>query len=221
MGGVFELTSLFLGLLRLFANFWTLKTQKPASFHNRDRRQNRRPRDQDRKSGTGQGRKAVEKRGGAGKGNWGEATENQEENLEKVTEEPVDNNDDAEAEEAEVQPKEEIFSLEEYYQSLAVDQPAAAKEPVRKANDGVELKGTVAAQKQLYNDGSNRRRAAPQVESNKKIIDASQLGFQSERRNRRNNDNRNYNRNNNDADKNQPQDFSQIAEDAFPSLGGK
>merc|ERR1712203_957874 len=56
----------------------------PAQRDN-NRRQNRRPKNADKKSGDPKtGRKAYEKRGGAGAGNWGKADENLDEAIKEL-----------------------------------------------------------------------------------------------------------------------------------------
>merc|ERR1712048_712820 len=97
-----------------------------------DRRQ-RRPRNQDRQSGNPRtGRKAQEKKGGAGAGNWGKADENLEETaqeqVEKATPEDAENaenageNAEAAAENADPEePKIQYLTLEEYEAAQAGD----------------------------------------------------------------------------------------------------
>merc|ERR1712048_1346855 len=125
--------------------------------NNRPPRTNDRRRGNDRKSGdprTGYRSGAQgEKRGGRGKGNWGDKTENPDETAEKptpeaVTDDNAENKDPAkEVEEAEnAEPEEPVevqLTLEEYMASLAVPSDSAPK-ATRKANDGDNiLKGKV------------------------------------------------------------------------------
>merc|ERR1711898_31284 len=117
---------------------------------NRPPRTNDRRRGNDRKSGdprTGYRSGAQgEKRGGRGKGNWGDKTENPDETAEKATPEQVtddntENKDpakDAEKEEENAEPEEPVevqLTLEEYMASLSA--PSESKSAAgRKANDG-------------------------------------------------------------------------------------
>merc|ERR1712025_54621 len=91
-------------ILESFFRFHTFYCSSKTPFY--DRRQ-RRPRNQDRQSGNPRtGRKAQEKKGGAGAGNWGKADENldetAQEQVEKATPENAENAENPEnAEDAE------------------------------------------------------------------------------------------------------------------------
>merc|ERR1712178_470868 len=146
-----------------------------------------------------------EKRGGRGKFNTGDKTENPEEIAEKATPEQVtdDNveNKDPEAENAEEEaapqePEEVQLTLEEYMASLAGNSAEPAK-AARKANDGDNvLKGNVIHSKKIHSEKS-RKFGGHERESNKLVIDSKDLGFQSGA-NRRGGSNFYYDGDNND-----------------------
>lgn len=117
-----------------------------TSLPHNTRRANRRPRENDRKSGNPKtGVKAQEKRNGAGKGNWGKEDEVQEEKPvqeEASAEKEVTNEgEEAQVEEEPKEPEPVEFSLDEYYAQMNSGVEAAPKKEVRKANDGQEIKG--------------------------------------------------------------------------------
>jgi len=209
-----------------------------------DRRQ-RRPRNQDRQSGNPRtGRKAQEKKGGAGAGNWGKADENLEETaeaqLEKTTPEDAENaengeNAEAAAENAEPEePKIQYLTLEEYEAAQAGDAGVETKkEAVRQSNDGQALKGRQLNQKQVYNtlQASSSKSAAVR-ENAKQHVAAEFVGFQSDYgsgRDRRGGDRRDNNRrNNNRGDQNNNRRNNNKGgmaniddKNAFPALGAK
>merc|ERR1711997_706335 len=161
--------------------------------NNRPPRTNDRRRGNDRKSGdprTGYRSGAQgEKRGGRGKGNWGDKTENPDETAEKptpeaVTDDNAENKDPAkEVEEAaeNAEPEEPVevqLTLEEYMASLAAPSDSAPKS-TRKANDGDNiLKGNVIKSQKIHHEKS-RKFGGQERESNKLVIDSKDLGFQS------------------------------------------
>jgi len=213
----------------------------PLGDNNRQRRE-RRPRD--RASGDPRtGVKAQEKRGGAGKGNWGKADKNyDEEKPEEVTpeEKPATTEgeekpaaSDAENEEPQEPAGPPPLSLEEYMASLGVTE---APKNLRKANDGVEIKGQHITQG--YKDKIHKEKlvnyASAERTNNKNFIAAENLSFVSrgdrggffytdnrrdgDRGNRRGGD-RGGNRKGGDR---QPKSFTlENNAEAFPSLGGK
>lgn len=147
---------------------------REGGYGNANRRDNRRPRNQDRKSGDPRtGVKAQEKRGGAGKGNWGNLEEQgAEDEVEKQT--PPEENENAEnienvdpenaenAEDAEPQVQEQ--TLEEYYSSMntgAVDSDKTAKKAANDDNERNLTNKKYVSQQQLgfisdYSRGGNR-----------------------------------------------------------------
>merc|ERR1712048_860010 len=160
--------------------------------NNRPPRTNDRRRGNDRKSGdprTGYRSGAQgEKRGGRGKGNWGDKTENPDETAEKPTPEAVtdDNAENKapakEVEEAEnaepEEPAEVQLTLEEYMATLAAPSNDAPK-TTRKANDGDNiLKGQVIKSQKIHKERT-RKFGGQEKESNKLVIDSKDLGFQS------------------------------------------
>jgi len=209
---------------------------------NNGARQRRERRPRDRASGDPRtGVKAQEKRGGAGKGNWGKADKNyDEEKPEEVTpeEKPAATAEgeekpasDAENEEPQEPAGPPPLSLEEYMASLGV---AEAPKNLRKANDGVDLKGQSITGG--YKDKIHKEKlvnySAPERTNNKNFIAAENLSFVSRgdrggffytdnRRdggNRRGGD-RGGNRKGQDK---QPKSFTlENNAEAFPSLGGK
>merc|ERR1711981_610665 len=213
----------------------------PLGDNNRQRRE-RRPRD--RASGDPRtGVKAQEKRGGAGKGNWGKADKNyDEEKPEEATPEekpaPVEGEEKPAASDAENEEPHEPagptqLSLEDYMASLGV---AEAPKNLRKANDGVEIKGqniTQGYKDKIYKEKLVNYAGAERT-NNKNFIAAENLSFVSrgdrggffytdnrrdgERGNRRGGD-RGGNRKGGDR---QPKSFTlENNAEAFPSLGGK
>lgn len=134
----------------------TLKDESNRPRRNDNRRVNDR-----RSANPTTGRRANEKRGGAGAGNWGEKTENPEDHIaeeSKTPEEPVEKpeattEDTAAAEEQENKEPEgpPPMSLEEYMTSMNVDN--AAPKNIRKANDGAEIAGAAFRNEKIYNDG--------------------------------------------------------------------
>jgi len=206
-----------------------------------DRRQ-RRPKNQDRRSGNPRaGVKAVEKKGGHGAGNWGKATEKPgdfEEKPESVTPE-VENAENADPEkkaEDEVPAEEEeiTLTLEEYYaQAATLDEPKTAA--TRKANNGEQLKGKVIRKNKIFTE--RKQQVVVRGETNKVVVPNEQLAFVSGRRgNYRYNDNNNNagdrrggqggrrsydnkgNRGERSEKANAPADFSKPSND-FPELG--
>jgi len=161
--------------------------------NNRPPRTNDRRRGNDRKSGdprTGyRSNNQGEKRGGRGKFNTGDKTENPEEVAEKatpeaVTDDNVENKDPATEENADnAEPEEPVevqLTLDEYMASLATssstnDQPKAT----RKANDGENvLQGKVIKSQKIHKERT-RKFGGQEKESNKLVIDSKDLGFQS------------------------------------------
>jgi hypothetical protein len=169
------------------------KGQLNERDNNRPPRTNDRRRGNDRKSGdprTGYRSGAQgEKRGGRGKGNWGDKTENPEETAEKptpeqVTDDNAENKDpakDGEKEEENQEPEEPVevqLTLEEYMASLS-GPSEAANIASRKANDGDNvLKGNVIQSHKIHKE-RNRKFGGQERESNKLVIDSKDLGFQS------------------------------------------
>jgi len=159
---------------------------------NRPPRTNDRRRGQDRKSGnpnTGYRKNAQgEKRGGQGKFNTGNQTENPEETAEQptpVTDDNAENQDpaqqvEADAENAEPQEPEEIqLTLDEYMASLGVSSSDDKPKATRKANDGENvLQGKVIKSQKIHKDKA-RKFGGQERESNKLVIDSKDLGFQS------------------------------------------
>lgn len=211
-----------------------------------NRRQNRRPRDQDRKpSNNRTGVKAQEKRGGAGKGNWGKQ-EDQAENESKPTEQAANNehtentkneeNENTEVPEEPQEPETPEFSLDEYYAQMSVG--TTEKKAVRQANDGQEVKGVTLKKKTIYNpDVALTTTPKPVTRENaKNFVPIEKLGFLEHQRGGRDNrdrDNRGGRggrgnrggrggRQNRDGERGQrgAQKFA-MNEEAFPSLGGK
>merc|ERR1711881_791279 len=174
--------------------------KKDDRRNNRPRREprgNQQPRrGNDRKSGdprTGYRSGAQgEKRGGRGKGNWGDKTENPDETAENPTPEQAENaenaenkdpaKDGAEKEEENAEPEEpqEVqLTLEEYMASLSAAPAAEKAVASRKANDGDNiLKGNVIHSKKIHQE-RNRKFGGQERESNKLVIDSKDLGFQS------------------------------------------
>merc|ERR1712157_558439 len=200
-----------------------------------DRRQ-RRPRNQDRQSGNPRtGRKAQEKKGGAGAGNWGKADENLEETAQEQVEkatpegENAENAKDAEPEE----PKIQYLTLEEYEAAQAGDAGSDTKKgAVRQSNDGQALKGRELSKKQVYNTlQSSSSKSAAVRENAKQHVAAQFVGFQSDygsgrdNRDRRGGDRRNNNnrgdRNNNKRNNNKGGMANIDDKNAFPALGAK
>lgn len=206
-----------------------------------DRRAQRRPRNQDRRSGNPRaGIKATEKRGGHGAGNWGKPTEApsdfEETKPEQQTpeENSAENTENADPEkEAEKEPEEITMTLEEYYAQEQSEAPAAPTGVSRKANNGEVLKGKVIRKNKIYIE----RKVTSNVreQSNKNIVPNEQLAFVSGRqRNYRYNDNernnnerrpgggrRNDNKGGNRGDRKQEpaKDFSKPQTMDFPELG--
>merc|ERR1711981_550879 len=161
--------------------------------NNRPPRTNDRRRGNDRKSGdprTGYRSGAQgEKRGGRGKGNWGDKTENPDETAEKptpeqVTDDNAENKDpakDGEKEEENQEPEEPVevqLTLEEYMASLSGPSETATTAS-RKANDGDNvLKGNVIHCHKIHKE-RGRKFGGQERESNKLVIDSKDLGFQS------------------------------------------
>jgi len=151
-----------------------------------NRRQNRRPANADRKSGDPKtGRKAYEKRGGAGAGNWGKADENLDEAIKELDQENVNAEkaeNDAEAaenvEEESSEPKIQYLTLEEYEASMnAGDSNAQAnKENVRVANDGQSIKGRQVEKKKVYNNSALKSDKAQVRDNAKQVINADFVG---------------------------------------------
>lgn len=153
--------------------------------NSRPPRTNDRRRGNDRQSGdprTGY-KGQSEKRGGRGKGNWGDKTENPEETAptEQVTDE-AENKDaekKTEEEEVEAEPEEPVevqLTLDEYMASLSA--PSAAGPKSRKANDGEELKGNQYQAKKVHHD-KQRKFGGHEREDKKFVIDSKDLGFKS------------------------------------------
>merc|ERR1712110_492628 len=158
---------------------------------NRPPRTNDRRRGNDRKSGdprTGYRSGAQgEKRGGRGKGNWGDKTENPEETAEKPTPEAAaedaENKDPAketEEENKEPEVEQEVqLTLEEYMASLNTNAADSKAVKARKANDGDDiLKGNVVHSHKIHKERA-RKFGGVARESNKLVIDSKDLGFQS------------------------------------------
>merc|ERR1711981_958660 len=212
----------------------------PLGDNNRQRRE-RRPRD--RASGDPRtGVKAQEKRGGAGKGNWGKADKNYDDE-EKPTpeagteEKPIEKSADGEAapEEQENQEPEEPagpapISLEEYMASLGVSE---APKNLRKANDGQDIiKGAFRSDK-IHKENLTSFKPVERT-NNKEYIPAENLSFVSRadkggfyytdnRRDNNRGDRRERGGNRGGNKGGQPKEFNLKAmkEEAFPSLGGK
>lgn len=165
------------------------------------RNQDRRPRNQDRRSGDPRtGRKAQEKRGGAGTGNWGKADENVDETteVEKATPEgeTPENADNANPEENEnaepAEPKIELLTLEEWEAQQAGDASDAKKTDVRQANDGQNLKGRELNKKKVFSaaGAGQKSNANAARENNKQHVSNKFIGFQSDYESNRRNDRR-------------------------------
>jgi len=158
----------------------------PAQRDN-NRRQNRRPKNADKKSGDPKtGRKAYEKRGGAGAGNWGKADENLDEAIKELDQENVEaEKAENEAENAEnveeesSEPKIQYLTLEEYEASMNAGDAnvQANKENVRVANDGQSIKGRQVERKKVYNSGPALKSDKAVVRDNaKQVINADFVG---------------------------------------------
>jgi len=155
--------------------------------NSRPPRTNDRRRGNDRKSGdprTGYKGQA-EKRGGRGKGNWGDKTENPEENAptEQVTDENAEakeekkvDGEEAEEEQVPEEPVEVQLTLEEYMASLSTTANTTTK--ARKANDGEELKGQQYHAKKVHHEKA-RKFGGHEREDKKFVIDSKDLGFKS------------------------------------------
>merc|ERR1711972_702069 len=166
-----------------------VRERKPRDGDDRRQRRN-----QDRQSGNPRtGRKAQEKKGGAGAGNWGKADENLEETaeaqLEKTTPEDAENaenageNAEAAAENTETEePKIQYLTLEEYEAAQAGDAGTETKkEAVRQSNDGQALKGRQLSKKQVYNTlQSSSSKTVAARENAKQHVAAQFVGFQSD-----------------------------------------
>merc|ERR1712170_218064 len=170
-----------------------------------------------------------EKRGGAGSRNWGKPGDEQWEQEEKPTPETEgeekkeeDNNADQENQEpVPEEPKEpETMTLEDYLKLNAGD---AAEQgptgPVRKANDGQDVKGTRLAKKEIFHDPILRQYNRPtEVVNKKNILPQDKLNFSKYRPARFNN--RDNDRNNNRRDRNNKANAKfNIQDQDFPSLG--
>ncbi|KAI9145721.1 hypothetical protein BKA69DRAFT_1121519 [Paraphysoderma sedebokerense] len=109
-----------------------------------------RGREFDRRSGTG--REDGHKKEVAGKGSWGEATENPEESTEAAPAAEGENAENKEETPVEEKEEEKVKTLEEYQAELAAKKAALNKSTqVRKANEGADesqWKGAVPLQKQ-------------------------------------------------------------------------
>jgi len=207
---------------------------------NNQPRQRRERRQNDRKSGDPKtGRKAEEKRGGAGKGNWGKADKNYDEEEKSADagaeEKPIEKPADGEAapEEQENQEPEEPagpapISLEEYMASLGVSE---APKNLRKANDGQDIISKNAFRSNKIHKENLTSFKPVERTNNKEYISPENLSFVSRADrggffytdNRRDN-NRGDRRNNRGGNKGgQPKEFNLKAmnDEAFPSLGGK
>ena len=205
----------------------------PARENNNNRRQNRRPRNSDKKSGDPKtGRKAVEKKGGAGSGNWGKNDENLEETVKELVEEEKaeqaeENKTDNEAEnDAEPEePKIQYLTLEEYEASLNAGDAStvANKENVRVANDGQELKGKQVERKKLYNNQPAKSGKVYVRENAKQVINADFVGHfakgDNDRRDRRGGRNNNNERKNAGNKQNKGKMAAIDDVSAFPALG--
>lgn len=211
-----------------------------------DRRANRRPRNQDRRSGNPRaGVKATEKRGGGGAGNWGKATEApadfEEKREESTPEEPSnENTENADPEEKPKEPEEVTMSLEEYYAQETSAAPSASGN-TRKANNGEQLKGKVIRKNKIFVERKpvvmSREQGTTEREQ-KETLFREKMSFLSGRQGGRGGgSNYRYDNNNNDrrqggrrndnkggnarGEKKQdpPRDFSKPATNDFPELG--
>lgn len=205
----------------------------PAQRDN-NRRQNRRPKNADKKSGDPRtGRKAYEKRGGAGAGNWGKADENLDEAVKQLDQENVDAEkaeNDAEnaaenVEEESSEPKIEYLTLEEYEASMNAGDAnvQANKENVRVANDGQSIKGRQVERKKVYNSGPALKSDKAQVRDNaKQVINADFVGHAAGGRERGDDRRRGGNNKNEKKNFNNKRQGKMAAIDdvkAFPALG--
>jgi len=214
---------------------------------NNDNRRRRERRPKDRESGNPRtGVKAQEKKGGAGKGNWGKADKNydadapaEEKTPEESPAEPVEKKEGEEADAEEQENKEPeappTLTLEEYMASLgSVDAP----KNLRKANDGEALKGNTFRSNKIHAAAVQQPVATSSGthHSNKNYIAAENLAFISRGdkggffyTDSRDNDRRrggggDRRRGGKGRDNNQnsgPKEFSLKADQDFPSLGGK
>lgn len=157
-----------------------------VSENKRPPRNNDRRRGNDRKSGDPRtGYKGQdEKRGGRGKGNWGDKTENPEDApVEQVTDENAEkeekkvDGEEAEEEQAPEEPVEVQLTLEEYMASLSATTSNASTK-ARKANDGEELKGQQYQAKKVHHEKA-RKFGGHEREDKKFVIDSKDLGFKS------------------------------------------
>lgn len=203
---------------------------------NKDRRANRRPRENDRKSGNPRtGVKSQEKKQGAGKGNWGKQ-EDQAANEEKPSQEENENNEpkenEPEVEEEPQEPETPEFSLEEYYAKMETG--VETKKAVRQANDGQEVKGKTLKKKTIYNPDPTQSTTQKPIarENAKAYVSMENIGFLPNSRNNRderggrgNNRGGRGNRgrggrNNGERGQNRgPAQKFAMNEEAFPSLG--
>lgn len=205
----------------------------PAQRDN-NRRRDRRPRNSDKKSGDPRtGRKAQEKRGGAGAGNWGKADENLDEAIKEIDQEnaeaekaenDAENNVDAaaEGEEESSEPKIQYLTLEEYEASMnAGDANSQAnKENVRVANDGQSIKGRQVEKKKMYNAGPTLKSDKVHVRENvKQVINADFVGHFAGGRDRGDDNRRRGGRNNNERKQRQGKMAAIDDVKAFPALG--
>jgi len=179
-----------------------------------DRRANRRPRNQDRRSGNPRsGVKATEKRGGGGAGNWGKPTEApadfEEKREESTPEEPSNENTENADPEEPKEPEEITMTLEEYYaqegkSSLIEKKPQAiALEQTEK-----ELRENLLNEKLGFLSGRQQR-------------GGNNYRYDNNNNDRRQGGRRNDNRGGNarGEKKQEPKDFSKAAISDFPELG--
>lgn len=201
--------------------------------YNTNRRQNRRPRFQDRQSGDPRTGARYQDRRRGGKqdnvpeeeNNWDEnATGDQEpaavdpENADPENSDAAENpvNSDTENQEPEQpeDPKIELLTLDEYLSQQ--ENVAVVKEPVRKANDGLSIKGRVLQNNtKIMNTMTYNERIYVPRDNVKNVISYDKLGFQSTRRSRRD-DNRSRNNSATKTDS-QPATF-EMQDNLFPSL---
>merc|ERR1711981_889925 len=157
---------------------------------NNDNRRRRERRPKDRESGNPRtGVRAQEKKGGAGKGNWGKADKNYDADAPAAEEKPTPEESPAEpvekkegeeanAEEQENKEPEEqappTLTLEEYMASLgSVDAP----KNLRKANDGEELKGNTFRSNKIHAEKQPVYTSTGEKHSNKNYIAPENLAF--------------------------------------------
>jgi len=158
---------------------------------NNDNRRRRERRPKDRESGNPRtGVRAQEKKGGAGKGNWGKADKNYDADAPAAEEKPTPEESPAEpvekkegeeanAEEQENKEPEEqappTLTLEEYMASLgSVDAP----KNLRKANDGEELKGNTFRSNKIHAEKQPvYASSGTEKHSNKNYIAPENLAF--------------------------------------------